>query len=89
MIMDFMKLTQGNPGAVAFVVEAIRKPGDLRAYAEAALLRMLYAGITGPALYMVWNDCCFRNTHDALVIMLERDIADIKDHISGARGIPF
>ncbi len=86
LIMD---LTQGNPGALAFVLEAAKMPGDLSAYAETALRRMLYAGITGPSLYMVWNDCCFRNTHDALVIMLERDIADIKDHISGGRGIPF
>lgn len=87
--MDFiMKLTQGNPGALTFVIEASKNMA-LGEYAETALRRMLYAGITGPALYMVWNDCCYRNTHDALVIMLERDIADIKDHISGGRGIPF
>lgn len=88
--MDFiMKLTQGNPGALRFVIEASKMNIELGEYAETALRRMLYAGITGPALYMVWNDCCFGNTKDAITIMLERDIADIKDHISGGRGIPF
>ena len=88
--MNFvMELVQGNPGALTFVIEASRMNEDLGKYAEAALLRMLYAGITGPALYMVWNDCCFRNTQEAITIMLERDISDIKDHISGGRGIPF
>ena len=88
--MNFiMELVQGNPGALTFVIEASKINEDIGKYTEAALLRMLYAGITGPALYMVWNDCCLRNTKEAITIMLERDIADIKDHISGGCGIPF
>lgn len=88
--MDFiMELTQGNPGALTFVIEVSKMNIELGKYAEAALIRMLYAGITGPALYMVWHDCCFGNTKEAITVMLERDIADIKDHISGADGIPF
>lgn len=86
---SFDELTQRNPGALRFVMEAGHLYGDLGKYASVALMRMLYAGITGPALYMVWNDCCYGNTPEAITIMLERDIADIKDHISGVRGIPF
>lgn len=85
-----MKLVKGNPGALQFVFEASRLPSvGVGEYAGTAFERMLYAGITGAQLYMLWNDCCFRNTPEALIIMLERDIEDIKDHISGGRGIPF
>ena len=86
-----MKLVQGNPGALQFVFEASKLPRALGVgeYAGAAFERMLYAGITGADLYMLWNDCCFRNTPATIEILLERSIADIKDHISGARGIPF
>lgn len=85
-----MKLVQGNPGALQFVFEASRLPSiGIGKYAGAALERMLYAEITGAELYMLWNDCCFRNTPETIEILLERSIADIKDHISGARGIPF
>lgn len=85
-----MKLVQGNPGALQFIIEASHLPAvGVGEYAEIAIERMLYAGITGPQLYMLWNDCCFRNTPETVKIMLERDIEDIKDHISGARGIPF
>ena len=85
-----MKLVQGNPGALQFVFEASKfPPMGLGNYVGTAFERMLYAGITGAQLYMLWNDCCLRNTPEAVKIMLERDIEDIKDHISGCRGIPF
>lgn len=78
----------GNPGALGFVMAAIEKdPGAARH----GLSRMLEAGITGAKLYMLWNDCCSRDTAEALRAMLDYPIEMITKHINyeNGRGIPF
>ena len=81
-------VSAGNPGALAFVMAAIDKdPGAARH----GLSRMLEAGITGAKLYMLWNDCCSRDTAEALRAMLDYPIELIVRHINyeNGRGIPF
>jgi hypothetical protein len=52
-------ITEGNPGALAFLMNAY----DMDAFkAERGFQKMQDAGITGSRLYMLWNDCCGRNT---------------------------
>jgi hypothetical protein len=81
-------ICEGNPGALTFLMNAYRiKPFK----AEAAFKRMQNAGITGSRLYMLWNDCCMRNTEYAIQIMNETDISTIIHHIDDGKGygIPF
>jgi hypothetical protein len=81
-------ICEGNPGALAFLMNAYRiEPFK----AEAAFKRMQNAGITGSRLYMLWNDCCRRNTEYAIRIMNEMDISTIIHHIDDGKGygIPF
>lgn len=81
-------VSAGNPGALAFVMAAIdNDPGAARH----GLNRMLQAGITGGKLYMLWNDCCGRDTAEALRVMLDYPIELIVKHINyeNGRGIPF
>lgn len=42
-------------------------------------------------LYMLWNDCCDRNTGEAIYIMNKKTITEIIEHINyeHGRGIPF
>lgn len=78
----------GNPGALTFAMAAIGKdPGA----AFHGLNRMKEAGITGSKLYMLWNDCCGRDTAEALRVMLDCPIDLIHRHINyeSGRGIPF
>ena len=78
----------GNPGALTFLMKAY----DLDMFgAEIAFTRMSGYGITGTKLYMLWNDCCDRNTVQALFIMKYCDPDKIRAHINyeGGRGIPF
>ena len=87
-------MCQGNPGVVAFMLEAYTGSGSRSTDmfdAERAFSRMDRAGIRGCALYMLWNDCCDRDTDKAIKIMLEKPIEEIKAHINelGGRGIPF
>ncbi len=84
---------EGNPGALAFMMEAYdpkKSMGDLFKI-ERAFARVIKEGITGSKLYMLWNDCCNRDTDKAIQIMLNNDIDDIKKHINyeAGRGIPY
>lgn len=76
----------GNPGALTFLMQAY----DTDMFkAERALQRMQDNGITGSRLYMLWNDCCDRDTAHALEVMLNMSVEDIVRHINyeGGRGI--
>lgn len=86
-LVDF-KICEGNPGALTFMINAY---GMAPIHAELGFQRMRDNGITGSKLYMLWNDCCERNTAMALKAMNEHSIEDIIEHINyeGGRGIPF
>lgn len=55
--------------------------------AEHAFTRMLENNIVGLDLCTLWNDCCDNNTDGAVQVILDHDIAEIKDHI--AKKIPY
>lgn len=78
----------GNPGALQFLMDAYRV--DMFK-AEAAFQRMQDNNITGTKLYMLWNDCCGRDTKLALQIAHTAPIDKIAEHINyeGGRGFPF
>lgn len=77
----------GNPGALRFLMEAYER--DMFT-AEQGFQRMQENGITGDKLYMLWNDCCGRDTGLALETMMCMDMEEIVRHINynGGRGIP-
>ena len=79
-------IVKRNPGALTFLMNAYDL--DMVA-AEKGFKRMEKAGITGSWLYMLWNDCCNRDTKKALKAMNKIDIEVIKDHVFRPRGIPF
>lgn len=81
-------LCEGNPGALSFMGQAYAV--DMFR-AEDAFQRMQDNKISGSKLYMLWNDCCDRDTKKALEIMLNNDIDDIVKHINfeAGRGIRY
>ena len=81
-------ICEGNPGALTFLSFAYR---DNPFKAERAFQRMQNNNITGCKLYMLWNDCCDRDTEKTVRIMNENDIHDIVLHINyeNGRGIPY
>ena len=84
--MALFELVEGNPGAMTFVRIAYTSYPDL---ANPAFFRMERNGITGSALYMLWNDCCDRDTKLAVEAALYCPLGFLKDHINqkGGRGI--
>lgn len=78
----------GNLGALNFVMDAYA----LNAlHAEEGFMKMLSIGVTGDKLYMLWNDCCDRDTILAVAAMNNLSESEILWHINyeGGRGIPF
>lgn len=81
-------LCEENPGALTFMMEAYNvSPFQ----AEAGFQRMAENGISGSKLYMLWNDCCNRDTIFAMNIMRCENIKNIIKHINygNGYGIPF
>ena len=65
-MMVTFDICAGNPGALQFLMQAY----DMDMFkAEQGFQRMQRAGITGARLYMLWNDCCNRDTEAALLAM--------------------
>lgn len=81
-------ICKGNPGALSFLMLAYE---DDMFKAERGFQRMQDNNITGSKLYMLWNDCCNRDTEMAVNIMCENDVDDIIKHINyeNGRGIPY
>lgn len=78
-----ISICKGNPGCVTFVMQAY----SLSPFkAEKAFQRMDDNEIRGDKLYMIWNDCCDRDTEKAIKIMLEKPIEDIIAHINYEHG---
>lgn len=77
-----------NPGAISFFMESIERYPDI---VPAAFNRMLANDIKEDKLYMLWNDCCDRDTQKTLFIMLHNPIEDIVEHINydNGRGIRY
>lgn len=84
----FFNICEGNPGALAFLLEAYKMDSI---GAEKAFRRMYNNNITGDKLYMLWNDCCDRDTKKTIQIMRNHTINDIIQHINyeNGRGIKY
>ena len=77
------KICKGNPGALSFLMDAYDH--DMFT-AERAFQKMQDAGIKGDKLYMIWNDCCNRDTDRAIDMILENDIKIINHFINYKNG---
>ena len=79
-------ICEGHPGALTFLMDAYNKA---MFEAERAFQRMQDNNITGCKLYMLWNDCCNRDTKLTLKVMTFCSIEKIKEHINYDEGRGF
>ena len=91
--MVSFNICEGYPGALTFLTLAYAPTKSMPELmkSERAFQRMQDNHITGAKLYMLWNDCCNRDTEYTIEIMLRNSIEDIIKHINyeGGRGIPY
>lgn len=78
----------GNPGVLSFFIEGLELDANR---AVNGFQRMKLNEIHSEKLYMLWNDCCNRDTKRAIYIMLHDNIESIHRHINyeNGRGIPY
>lgn len=74
-----LKVTDGNPGALAFVLDCIHTSED----SALGLMRMEKFNVIGEYLYVLWNDCCSRDTEKAIRVMINNSKEDILEHLDG------
>lgn len=81
-------IAEGNPGALTFIMQAYEESLGM---AELGFQRMRDNGILGDKLYMIWNDCCGRDTKKAVKVINENSIEDIMYYLNyeRGRGIPY
>lgn len=76
-------LADGNIGAVAFITDVLDKAfKEKDELAALALTRAKTFNIVGTKLYLLWNDCCGRNTDKAIRVLAENSKDDIMDHLT-------
>lgn len=73
----------GNPGALSFLIDAY----DIHiGKAEMAFQKLQDAGITGDKIYILWNDCCNRNTERTIDMILDNEVSILKHFINYEHG---
>lgn len=77
------EICKGNPGALTFLIDAYYK---FIFKAEDAFKKLRDANITGDKLYIIWNDCCDRDTEKAICMILDNDIDTINNYINYEKG---
>ena len=89
LFATIVKYCGNNPGAISFFMESLSYANP--SIAIQAFERMYKNNIREEKLYMLWNDCCDRNTGEAIYIMNKKPITEIIEHINyeHGRGIPF
>lgn len=76
-------LSDGNIGAVAFITDVLDKAfKEQDELAALALSRAKTFNIVGTKLYLLWNDCCGRDTDKAIRVLAEHSKDDIMDHLT-------
>ena len=76
-------LSDGNIGAVAFITDVLDKAfKEQDELAALALSRAKTFNIVGTKLYLLWNDCCGRDTDKAIRVLAENSKDDIMDHLT-------
>lgn len=76
-------LSDGNIGAVAFITDVLDKAfKEQDELAALALSRAKAFNIVGTKLYLLWNDCCGRDTDKAIRVLAEHSKDDIMDHLT-------
>lgn len=76
-------LADGNIGAIAFISDVLDKCAKEKdEIAALALTRAKAFNIVGTKLYLLWNDCCNKDTDKAIRVLAEHSKDDIMDHLT-------
>lgn len=74
-----MKMSDGNVGCLSFLIEVIEKEG-INVFCEITL-RLDSAELYGSLIYMLWNDCCDRDTQKTIRMIKNLDRETLRSYV--------
>lgn len=80
-----MKMAEGNIDCLTFLMEFVRDIPD----AFLLILKLDSINLYGSRLYMLWNDCCGRDSEKVAKVIRDYTPEAILEHVSGVYGTPF
>ena len=87
-----IKMSEGNPGALTFLMEEINRGDEKRFVADVIFFNMYE--IYGSKLYMFWNDACGRDLNkvkETIMLIITNRVSKEKVHenLNRSRALPF
>ena len=77
------KMSEGNPGCLEFLMDVF-KNGDIDTFYE-MVIRLDDSKLYGAFIYMLWNDCCSRDTYKTIRMIRKLDCDTLRSYVSDTR----
>ena len=74
-----MKMCDGNPGCLSFLMMVIEKE-SIDVFFE-IVIKLDIAELYGSLIYMLWNDCCDRDTQKTIRMIRKLDCETIRNYV--------
>lgn len=77
------KMSDGNPGCLEFLMDVF-KTQNVETFYE-MIIRLDNAELYGQFIYMLWNDCCVRDTYKTIRMIRRLDVDTLRSYVSDTR----
>lgn len=77
------KMSEGNPGCLEFLMDVF-KTQNIETFYE-IVIRLDNAKLYGKFIYMLWNDCCIRDTYKTIRMIRKLDVDILRSYVSTER----
>ncbi len=72
------KMSDGNPGCLSFFIEVLKE--DENVFWK-ILIKLDTSELYGSLIYMLWNDCCNRDTQKTIRMIRKLDILTLRSYV--------
>lgn len=73
-----MKMSEGNPGCLLFFIELLKEDENIF---WKIVIKLDVSEIYGSQIYMLWNDCCNRDTQKTIRMIRKLDIDTLRSYV--------
>ena len=73
------KMSDGNPGCLSFLLEVIKRE-NVDVFCE-MVVKLDISELYGSLIYMLWNDCCNRDTQKTIRMINKLDILTLRSYV--------
>lgn len=77
------KMSEGNPGCLEFLMDIFKKE-NIDTFYE-MVIKLDNSELYGKFIYMLWNDCCYRDTYKTIRMIRKLDVDTLRSYVSTER----